>query len=49
MEIKSLIHMITWGVIDGLAAVWVLQLLWKMFGDGTLIQSLLLMSRAMCG
>lgn len=49
MELKSLIHTITWGAIDGLAAVWVLQMLWKIFGNGTLIQSLLLMSRAMCG
>lgn len=49
MEIKALVQTILWIVVDGMAAIWVLQNLWEMFGTDTLNQTLCLMATALCG
>lgn len=49
MELKSMIHTMIWIVVDGLAAVWVLRMLFRIIAGGNLAQAILLMSQTICG
>lgn len=49
MELKSMIHTITWMVADGMAAVWVLHMLSDIMLGKNLMQTLFLLSNTLCG
>lgn len=49
MDAKSMIETMVWLVIDGLAAVWLLRLLFGMILGDTMLQPLKLFAEALCG
>lgn len=49
MEVKSMVETMIWIVLDGLALIWVLYILWGLAGGGILTQALQLMAKALCG
>lgn len=49
MDVKEMVETLIWLVIDGLAAVWLLRLLFQMVLGSALGQPLRLMAEALCG
>lgn len=49
MDVKGMIEMLVWLVIDGLAAIWLLSMLFRMALGSPLALSLEMMAKALCG